>query len=94
MTTARTTTRKPRTSKVASSTETLAATEKVTARKRPAARKPASLRPAQANRASAEERYRMTEVAAYFLAERDGFQGSSIEYWVAAEAQITKLLEQ
>ncbi|MDR5171721.1 DUF2934 domain-containing protein [Methylobacillus sp. Pita2] len=41
---------------------------------------------------SPEERYRMVEVAAYFLAERNGFAGSPVEYWTAAEAQISKLL--
>ncbi|WP_334106304.1 DUF2934 domain-containing protein [Methylobacillus sp.] len=41
---------------------------------------------------SPEERYRMVEVAAYFLAERNGFAGSPVEYWTAAEAQINKLL--
>lgn len=41
---------------------------------------------------SPEERYRMVEVAAYFLAERNGFAGSPVEYWSTAEAQISKLL--
>ncbi len=41
---------------------------------------------------SPEEHYRMVEVAAYFLAERNGFAGSPVEYWTAAEAQINKLL--
>ena len=41
---------------------------------------------------SPEERYRMVEVAAYFLAERNSFAGNPVEYWSAAEAQISKLL--
>ncbi len=41
---------------------------------------------------SAEERYRMTEVAAYFIAERNGFAGSPSDYWIAAEKQISDLL--
>lgn len=41
---------------------------------------------------SPEERYRMVEVAAYFLAERNAFAGSPVEYWSTAEAQINKLL--
>ncbi|MCB5184594.1 DUF2934 domain-containing protein [Methylobacillus gramineus] len=41
---------------------------------------------------SPEERYRMVEVAAYFLAERNHFAGNPVEYWSAAEAQISKLL--
>ena len=45
-----------------------------------------------ATKISPEERYRMVEVAAYFLAERNGFAGSPVEYWSNAEAQINKLL--
>jgi hypothetical protein len=44
------------------------------------------------NRMSGEERYRMVEVAAYFLAERNNFAGNPVEYWSAAEHQISKLL--
>lgn len=43
---------------------------------------------------SPEERYRMTEVAAYFIAEHDNFDGNPIEYWQAAESQISRMLEQ
>lgn len=43
-------------------------------------------------RMSAEERYRMVEVAAYFLAERNHFKGNPVEYWSQAEAQISSLL--
>jgi Protein of unknown function (DUF2934) len=41
---------------------------------------------------SAAERYRMIETAAYFIAERNGFKGNSADNWVAAEAQIAKML--
>jgi Protein of unknown function (DUF2934) len=41
---------------------------------------------------SPEERYRMVEVAAYFLAERNKFAGNPVGYWTAAEAQIKKML--
>jgi len=41
---------------------------------------------------SDEERYKMTEVAAYFLAERNNFSGNPVEYWRAAEAQISQML--
>jgi len=40
-----------------------------------------------------EERYRMTEVAAYYIAERDGFAGNPSDYWIKAEAQINLLLK-
>ena len=39
-----------------------------------------------------EERYRMVELAAYFIAEQNGFQGRADEYWVAAENQIAARL--
>ena len=39
-----------------------------------------------------EERYNMIQVAAYYLAERDNFSGSPVEYWVAAEAQVSSML--
>jgi Zn finger protein HypA/HybF involved in hydrogenase expression len=43
---------------------------------------------------SAEERHRMIAEAAYFRAERREFQGGdSVQDWLAAEAEIDKLLE-
>jgi len=39
-------------------------------------------------RPSAEERYRMVESAAYFIAEKDGFQGCATHYWTLAEREI------
>ena len=39
-----------------------------------------------------EERYRMVETAAYFIAERHGFQGNSAEHWAAAEKEIAEKL--
>lgn len=61
---------------------------------KPAAKKaaPKAAKTSKPNKISNEERYRMVEVAAYFLAERNGFKGSPVEYWTAAEAQISKLL--
>jgi len=40
----------------------------------------------------AEERYRMVEVAAYYIAERSGFAGDPTAFWAEAEAQIASLL--
>ena len=34
----------------------------------------------------------MIQVAAYYLAERDNFAGNPIEYWAAAEIQISGML--
>lgn len=39
-----------------------------------------------------EERYRMVETAAYFIAERHGFQGRSDEHWAAAELEVAARL--
>jgi hypothetical protein len=41
-----------------------------------------------------EERYRMVETAAYFIAEQHGFQGRSDEHWAAAERAIAAKLSQ
>lgn len=62
---------------------------KKAAAKKPAAKKSANSKP---NKISAEERYRMVEVAAYFMAERNKFAGNPVGYWTAAEAQIKKML--
>lgn len=41
-----------------------------------------------------EERYRMVETEAYFIAERHGFQGRTEEHWAAAEREIAARLGQ
>ncbi len=38
------------------------------------------------------ERYKMIEVAAYYIAEKNGFAGHSTDYWSAAEKEIDKKL--
>ncbi len=76
---------KPATAKLAAK----ASTAKPAVAKKPAAKKPAAAKP---KKVGAEERYRMVEVAAYFLAERNNFKGSPVEYWTAAEAQIDIML--
>ena len=72
--------------------------------KKPAAKKPAAKKPAAAKTApkktvakkatkarsiGAEERYKMIEVAAYYIAERNHFKGNSTDFWIAAEAEIS-----
>ena len=37
---------------------------------------------------SPEQRYRMIEEAAYFIAERHGFNGDSAYFWSLAEAEV------
>jgi hypothetical protein len=39
-----------------------------------------------------EERYRMVQTAAYFIAEQHGFQGRSDAHWAAAEREIAAKL--
>ncbi|HEX5539063.1 MAG TPA: DUF2934 domain-containing protein [Methylophilaceae bacterium] len=56
------------------------------------ARSSAPLKSAAPRPLSDEERYKMTEVAAYFLAERNNFSGNPVEYWRAAEVQISNML--
>jgi len=36
----------------------------------------------------------MIQSAAYFIAENDGFQGSSTEYWIQAEREVAGRLAQ
>jgi hypothetical protein len=90
---------KPSTPKAAPKKAVLAAVKpvaaKAPAKKAVAAKKPAAAKKNDApkHKISPEERYRMVEVAAYFLAERNAFGGSPVEYWTAAEVQIAKLLK-
>jgi hypothetical protein len=37
---------------------------------------------------TSEERYKMIEVAAYYVAEKNGFGGQPMDYWLEAERQI------
>lgn len=62
------------------------AVKKVTAPKAVLAKKQEIAQP------SAQERYRMVETAAYYIAERSGFQGCTTEYWAAAELEIANKL--
>lgn len=63
-----------------------AAEKKAPVRKAVAAKSPANDRP------TPEERYRMVQTAAYFIAERNGFQGCSTDHWMAAELEIAARL--
>ena len=68
------------------------AAPKKTAAKKPAAKKTTTkkTRTAKPRKISAEEHYKMVEVAAYYIAEQNDFQGSSIDFWVAAEIEVSK----
>lgn len=41
---------------------------------------------------SDQERYRMVETAAYYIAERSGFKGSAMSHWAQAEIEIANKL--
>lgn len=71
-------------------------TAKPAAAKPAVAKKPAVKKAAVAKTASpnAEQRYRMVEEAAYYIAERYGFEGDSQVFWAEAEIQISKQLGQ
>lgn len=43
---------------------------------------------------SPEERYRMVQTAAYFIAERNGFQGYPSDHWLQAELEIAAQLRE
>ncbi len=43
-------------------------------------------------RPSPEDRYRMVQSAAYFIAEKDGFRGRDTDYWAQAEGEIAAQL--
>ena len=51
---------------------------------KPAAPKKASISP--------EQRYKMIEETAYFIAERHGFNGDSTYFWSLAEAEVNSRL--
>lgn len=35
----------------------------------------------------------MVEVAAYYIAEHNHFHGNAIDFWVAAEAEVSKQID-
>jgi hypothetical protein len=63
-------------------------TAKKTAGRKKAAPKRASKKAAPKGRISAEERYRMIQEAAYFQAEKAGFDCDPWQCWLTAEAEI------
>lgn len=92
-----TTAKKPAAKKTAAATgkaKTATATNKTTTNK------PAATRPRTAGRKAAppaltptpEERYKMIQDAAYFMAEKSGFLGGAMDYWMAAEIEIDAAL--
>ncbi|MEW5905045.1 MAG: DUF2934 domain-containing protein [Pseudomonadota bacterium] len=91
------TTQKTTTAKPAAKKTTTATTKKVAAAK-PAAKPAAAKKPAVRKTAAAklsptpEERYRMVQEAAYYIAEKHGFGGADMDYWIMAEAEIQTMI--
>ncbi len=84
------------TSKVAAKTPTARKPATTVKKPAPTPSKPAAPAKAAPGKAPAaptgEQRYRMIQDAAYFIAEKNGFAGSSMDYWIAAEAEINVML--
>ncbi len=79
--------KKPAAKKVAAPKKAAAPKKEVAPKKAAAAKKPAD----KPRKISPQERYRMVEVAAYFIAERNSFADSPVGYWIEAEVQISKM---
>jgi hypothetical protein len=84
----KTATSKPTTTKTA--TVKKAAPKKTTVKK-PAAKSTTKKAATKKTAASPEALYKMTEVAAYYIALNDGFKGNPSDYWIQAEIQIKEL---
>jgi len=89
-----TTAKKTTTTAKSKSTAKSAPKEKVAVKKAAAPKKTttakSTVKKAKSSTADLEQRYRMIEVAAYFIAEKDGFASNPVDYWLAAEAQINQ----
>jgi len=84
--------KKKATSKTAAKPKASPAKTAATAKKPAATKtkaKPAAKK-AKTNTSDLQQQYKMVEVAAYFIAERDGFAGNPVDYWIAAEMEIKK----
>jgi len=70
-----------------------AAASKAPSVKKVATKKPSTKKPAakKSTKPSPEALYKMTEVAAYYIAQNNGFAGNPSDYWITAEAQISAL---
>ena len=64
------------------------AVKKVPAKKKAVAKKKVPAKKRAKKALSAEQRYKMVEDAAYYLAEKAGFTGNTLDHWIKAEKQI------
>ncbi len=93
---------KPKITKAAAPPQKIVAKKAATAAAKPKNTKTPAVKKAAAPAAvkktpaqlTPEERYRMVQTAAYFIAERNGFGGCSADHWVAAELEIAGKLGQ
>jgi hypothetical protein len=90
MATSKTPAKKPAAAKKAPAAKTVAKKPAVKKTVEKKAVKPAKKTGTKARSIGAEERYKMIEVAAYYIAERNNFKGSTLDFWIAAEAEISK----
>jgi Protein of unknown function (DUF2934) len=90
----KTATKAPASAKKAAPKKAATSTAKKVAIKKVAAKKPTAKKVStpKSGSVSGFERYKMIEVAAYYMAEKKGFAGNSTDYWVAAEKEINKKL--
>lgn len=74
---------------------TKSSVKKTAPAKKPAVKKPVTKKTSTAKKRkiSAEERYKMVEIAAYYIAEHNNFQGNAIDFWVTAEAGVSKQID-
>jgi len=88
------------TAKKVTAKKTVAAVAELTKTKPPAKKaaaakvKPSAAAKKTVANPSPEERYRMVQTAAYFIAEQYGFEGHSDEHWAVAEREIAEKLDQ
>lgn len=68
------------------------AAPKAAAAKKPVAKAAAKAIAPKKTEISPEQRYKMIEEAAYFIAERHGFNGDSAYFWSLAEAEVNSRL--
>ncbi|MBM3351039.1 MAG: DUF2934 domain-containing protein [Betaproteobacteria bacterium] len=79
----------PKATKTKKVATTKTATEKSAAKKSASAKKTAPKKE-KSSTTDLQLHYRRIEISAYFIAEKDGFSGNPVDYWIAAEAEITK----
>ncbi|NOX98315.1 MAG: DUF2934 domain-containing protein [Verrucomicrobia bacterium] len=68
------------------------AVKKAPAKKRAPAKKASAKKKAK-KAVNAEARYTMIQDAAYYLAEKSGFSGCTLDHWIKAEKQIDAQLK-